>query len=124
MRLSGALGYDWMVEGSFDGKQFNLLQMRSSGPDEEPWNRYEKAYDDTYTFTNVSAGTHTLIVRKTIVREGSFAGGDTGSMTYSWQGYTYHTEISGQNEFFYESFESKSGKTIYPFGYNSNRWQI
>ena len=124
LRLSGALGYDWMVEGSFDGKRFNLLQMRSSGPDEEPWNRYEKAYSDTFTFTNVSAGTHTLIVRKTIVREGSFAGGDKGSMTYSWQGYTYHTEISGQNEFFYESFESKSGKTIYPFGYNSNRCHV
>lgn len=36
----------------------------------------------------------------------------------------HHTEISGQNEFFYESFESKSGKTIYPFGYNSNRCHV
>ena len=36
----------------------------------------------------------------------------------------HHTEISGQNEFFHESFESKSGKTIYPFGYNSNRCHV
>lgn len=121
INLPGALGFDWYVRGTFDGKPFNVVQMRSGRPMEEPWNRYNAAYGSSVVFTNVPAGLHTLEVNETKVRRGNYSGDEDGSLVCTYEGYDSHTEVSGHDELFYESFESQGGTLVYPFGYNSGK---
>lgn len=119
LHLNGALGFDWFVYGKLDGKQYGLVQRRSQLPLESPWDDYLKAYTDDYIFTGVSKGTHTLTVNAEM-RNGTDSK-DKGLMTFSYPSRISHTVASGQDEFLYEDFESRSGSEIYPFGYCSNK---
>ena len=119
MHLNGALGFDWFVYGSLDGKRYGLVQKRSQLPIVAPWDKYLKAYTDDFIFTGVSKGTHTLTVN-TEMRSGTDSK-DKGLMTFSYPGRISHTETSGQDEFLYEDFESLTIDDTYPFGYHSDR---
>ncbi|MDE6147022.1 MAG: hypothetical protein K2G18_03065 [Bacteroidales bacterium] len=119
MHLNGALGFDWFVYGSLDGREYGLVQRRSQLPLEAPWDKYLKAYTDDFIFTDVSKGTHTLTVN-TDMRDGT-GSKDKGLMTFSYPGRISHTISSGQDEFLYENFESHIGLDIYPFGYFSDK---
>ena len=119
MHLNGALGFDWFVYGSLDGKRYGLVQKRSQLPIVAPWDKYLKAYTDDFIFTGVSKGTHTLTVN-TEMRSGTDSK-DKGLMTFSYLGRISHTETSGQDEFLYEDFESLTIDDTYPFGYHSDR---
>lgn len=119
MHLNGALGFDWFVYGSLDGREYGLVQRRSQLPLEAPWDKYLKDYTDDFIFTGVSKGTHTLTVN-TEMRDGT-GSKDKGLMTFSYPGRISHTISSGQDEFLYENFESHIGSEIYPFGYFSDK---
>ncbi len=122
LHLSGALGYDWFVPGTLDGKSFGLVQMRSMLPLEEPWNRYVDAYTYTFTFNGVPKGTHTLNISTPVMRRGSSEGSnDMGYMSFSYRGRVGHVETSGSDEFLYEDFESWTTADTYPFGFYSDR---
>lgn len=119
LHLYGALGFDWFVYGSLDGREYGLVQKRSQLPLEAPWDKYLKAYTYDFIFTGVSKGTHTLTVN-TEMRNGT-GSKDKGLMTFSYPGRISHTISSGQDEFLYEDFESSSGLGVYPFGYCSDK---
>ena len=119
LHLYGALGFDWFVYGSLDGREYGLVQRRSQLPLEAPWDKYLKAYTDDFIFTGVSKGTHTLTVN-TEMRDGT-GSKDKGRMTFSYPGRISHTVSSGQDEFLYEDFESRIGSDVYPFGYCSDK---
>lgn len=122
--LGGALGYDWLVNGTLDTKGFTLVQQRSGLPQEEPWNRYAAAYTYSVTFTSVPAGQHTLSVESTSVRSGDHATGEHGGLTCTYQGAVAHVEEEGFDEFLYEDFEGRQGNGIYPFGYHSDACRV
>ena len=122
--LGGALGYDWLVNGTLDTKGFTLVQQRSGLPQEEPWNRYAAAYTYSVTFTSVPAGQHTLSVKSTSVRSGDHATGEHGGLTCTYQGAVAHIEEEGFDEFLYEDFEGRQGNGIYPFGYHSDACRV
>lgn len=118
--LAGELDYDWYVYGIFDGQKFNLVETRSNLPLVEPWNRYEAAYKESITFKNVQKGYHTLTIQGSNARKNSTVTKDRmGTMSLSYTGQESHIVITGQDEFFYEDFESST--VGYPFGYHSDR---
>lgn len=117
--LSGALGYDWVVEGKLDTESFVLVQLRSGKPLEEPWSRYASVYPYTVTLKNIAPGTHQLHIIYTNNRVGDYASGEPGSMTYTYNNRETYVEEEGKDEFLYENFEDSSLSGIYPFGYHS-----
>lgn len=122
--LSGALGYDWVVEGKLDSQNFVVVQLRSGKSLEEPWSRYASAYTYTITFKNIVAGVHQIHIIHTNNRAGDYASGEFGSMTYTYRNRETNFTEEGEDEFLYENFEDSSLCGIYPFGYHSNACRV
>lgn len=120
INLEGMLGYDWFVSGTFDGKPFQIKQMRSGKPFSDEWELYS-GLKSSVVFNSVNPGIHTLKIQNTAVRKQNEDGHENGSMAVSYWGTSVHTEISGNDEFLFEDFENTGSNGIYPFGFHSRK---
>lgn len=125
LQLYGALGYDWFVRGKIAGRDFNLVQIRSSLPLEEPWSSYAKAFGHVVTISGITKGEYKLVIEEVKCRRG-YAGGDldNGYMLCSYVGESVQVDSTGKNDVFYESFETFGNSSILPFGYHSDKCYV
>lgn len=125
--LSGALGYNWYVNGNWyingnlAGQGFGLVQTRNSDKVGLPWSRYKEVYNSRIEFY-APAGSHTLTIFATDVYRGS-TGYHNGELYYTYWGQRLiEPEITGSDNFFYEGFEKTYAiHNVVPFGFHSSK---